>query len=151
MGSKHPIIEIVFMSLCKHGIMTTISWSVFFFSSSHQKICCHTWGKWIMLTYGWKQWWKGMQRKAMKNHAVLWRRGSGAVPLSPLWQVYRATWQHSISVINAVGLGLPFTKLRSVLGWYFKVKWIWKSRTTQLAKKNEGASASCLLLNFDNF
>lgn len=82
-----------------------------------------------MLTYGWKQRWRGLLCNAMKNHALQQRRGAGAVPLSPSWQVCSATWQLSISMINAVVPGLPVTKLKSVLLRYFKVKW--KSRTTQ--------------------
>lgn len=69
-----------------------------------------------------------------KNHALQQRRGAGAVPLSPSWQVCSVTWQLSISMINAVDLGLPVTKLKSVLLRYFKVKWL--SRTTQTAKDN---------------
>lgn len=77
-----------------------------------------------MLTYGWKQRRTGLLCNAMKNHALQQRRGAGAVPLSPSWQVCSVTWQLSISMINAVVLGLPVTKLKSVLLWYFKVKWM---------------------------
>lgn len=96
---------------------------------------CHI-RKWIMLTYGWKQRWTGLRCNAMKNHALQQRRGAGAVPLSPSWQVCSVTWQLSISMINAVVLGLPVTKLKSVLLWYFKVKRM--SRSTQTLKDNLG-------------
>lgn len=82
---------------------------------------CHQ-RKWIMLTYVWKQRRIGLLCNAMKNHALQERRTARAVPLSPPWQVRSATWQLSISMINAVVPGLPVTKLQSVLLPCFKVK-----------------------------
>lgn len=83
-----------------------------------------------MLTYVWKQRRIGLLCNAMKNHALQERRTARAVPLSPPWQVRSATWQLSISMINAVVPGLPVTKLQSVLLPCFKVKWV--SRTTHV-------------------
>lgn len=82
---------------------------------------CHQ-RKWIMLTYVWKQRRIGLLCNAMKNHALQERRTARAVPLSPPWQVRSATWQLSISMINAVVPGLPVTKLQSALLPGFKVK-----------------------------
>lgn len=121
-------VDTITLCLCKHGGVTIVVL---------QRIvvgCCHI-RKWIMLTCGWKQWWIGQLCNAMKNHALQQRRGAEAVPLSPSWQVCSVTWQLSISMINAVVLGLPFAKLKSVLRLFFKVKWM--SDTTQLAKERE--------------
>ena len=83
---------------------------------------------------------------AMKNHALHQRTGARAVPLSLAWQVCSATWQLSISMINAVVLGLPFTKLLSVLSFYFKVKWIRRRRgATHTSLKETIASAFSLV------
>lgn len=90
--------------------------------------------KWIMLTYGWKQPRRSLRRNAMKNHALQQRRGAGAVPLSPSWQVCSATWQLSISMINAVVPGLPVAKLKSVQLPHSKVKW----KRAQCRKCSEG-------------
>lgn len=87
-----------------------------------------------MLTYGWKQPRRSPRCNAMKNHALQQRRGAGAVPLSPSWQVCSATWQLSISMINAVVPGLPVAKLKSVLLPHSKVKW----KRAQCHKRTEG-------------
>lgn len=94
-----------------------------------------------MLTYVWKQRRIGLLCNAMKNHALQERRTARAVPLSPPWQVRSATWQLSISMINAVVPGLPVTKLQSMLLPCFKVKWV--SRTTHV-HQNARFAFTCL-------
>lgn len=94
-----------------------------------------------MLTYVWKQRRIGLLCNAMKNHALQERRTARAVPLSPPWQVRSATWQLSISMINAVVPGLPVTKLQSVLLPGFKVK---RGSGTTHARQNALFSFSCL-------
>ena len=108
--------------LCKHGFCELAAPGCLTVRSCHIR-------KWIMLTYGWKQRWIGLLCNAMKNHALQQRRGARAVPLSPSWQVCSVTWQLSISMINAVVLGLPFTELKSVLLQCFKVKWMSRNHT----------------------
>lgn len=94
-----------------------------------------------MLTYVWKQRRIGLLCNAMKNHALQERRTARAVPLSPPWQVRSATWQLSISMINAVVPGLPVTKLQSVLLPGFKVK---RGSGTTHVHQNALFGLSCL-------